>query len=198
MESLEGADAQAAPSEIVAQLQLRVSELEQSTAPSRASGESSFEGVLNWLVPSLLAAIASAVVCLAVFLPDDARTELAMKATASGRGGPVDATGLIDGDLQSTGAAIDEQVDPHVVIDLGGIEYFDEIVVVNRTDCCQDAALPIVAELSLDGVTYGELARRGRAYDKWTIERSSRARFLRFTALGRHALHLSEVQVIRE
>jgi hypothetical protein len=113
---------------------------------------------------------------------------------------PAEGQELVDGDT-GTSFAVHTQVEesPHVVIDLLDTYRIRRIKVHNRVDGWFDDSLPLVVELSLDGRTYSELARRESHFDgnpPWVIDANGEAgRFVRLRVARRSYLALSEVEV---
>ena len=88
------------------------------------------------------------------------------------------------------------EAEPWVVIDLGSIERVRLIEVDNRVDCCQDRAVPLVAEISTDRKTWKQMARRDTDFTSWTVEfPRTKARFVRLRAPRATMLHLANVIV---
>lgn len=92
-----------------------------------------------------------------------------------------------------------EQAEPYVDIDLGGIHGVDRVVVVNRYDCCYERARGLKMLLSLDGESFSAVAQRDprSIFRRWDISLSNaRARYVRLQIPGdRRILHLSDVRV---
>jgi hypothetical protein len=66
--------------------------------------------------------------------------------------------------------------------------------IVNRDDCCQTRALPLVIEASVDHAQWRELARTGREFDVWrTSFQPFSARWVRLRVLRPSAFHLKNV-----
>jgi hypothetical protein len=88
------------------------------------------------------------------------------------------------------------EAEPWVTIDLGAVERFHQIEVENRKDCCQDRAVPLVAEVSTDRKSWRQVARRDTDFSTWTAKfpRTS-ARYVRLRAPRTTMLHLANVVV---
>jgi hypothetical protein len=107
---------------------------------------------------------------------------------------------LVDGETgASFGVKTREEDNPNVVIDLEGIYWIGTIKVHNRVEGWFDDCLPLVVELSRDGNTWEEIARRDRHFDAnppWVVDVGGRgARFVRLRVARRSYLALSEVEV---
>jgi len=88
------------------------------------------------------------------------------------------------------------EAEPWVVIDLGAVQRFHRIEVENRKDCCQDRAVPLVAEVSTDRKSWRQVARRDSDFSTWNAKfpRTS-ARYVRLRAPRTTYLHLDSVAV---
>lgn len=87
-------------------------------------------------------------------------------------------------------------VEPWVEIDLGAVERVRLIEVGNRPDCCQDRAVPLVAELSTDRKSWRQVARRDTDFSTWTAKfPRTAARYVRLRAPRTTMLHLENVVV---
>ena len=86
---------------------------------------------------------------------------------------------------------------PWVELDLGAPRSIARVIVTNRLDCCEDRAVPLTIETSLDQQTFREIARRDRVFAKWiaTVEPVP-ARYVRIRAARRTMLHFSSVRVL--
>jgi F5/8 type C domain-containing protein len=89
-----------------------------------------------------------------------------------------------------------EQDEPWVEIDLGGQRRVSGFWVENRRDCCQDRALPLVFETSVDRVSWVPALRRRGMFVVWagwipTVT----ARYVRLRSERRTSLHLRRVAV---
>lgn len=91
-----------------------------------------------------------------------------------------------------------EDASPWLIIDLEQAETVSAVRVRNRTDCCSSLALPLVLELSSDGQTWREVARRERKFRNWVPGFApTTARWVRLRVDRRSALHLEQVSVYR-
>lgn len=91
-----------------------------------------------------------------------------------------------------------EEENAWVSIDLGEPRVFTAIRVVNRRDCCWERALPLIVEVSDDGKTWREIARRTEEFRSWLAKLSPvRARWVRLRTPQRTTLHLAEVRILR-
>ena len=59
---------------------------------------------------------------------------------------------------------------PWVEFDLGGTKPIHRIDVVNRPDCCQERAVPLIVEVSDDRIHWKEIARNTTAFSTWTAK----------------------------
>jgi len=89
-----------------------------------------------------------------------------------------------------------EENSPWVEFDLGAAKKIHEIEVKNRVDCCQDRAVPMVAEISSDRVHWREVGRRDAEFSTWTLTFApTPARYVRLRVSRRTMLHLNDVKV---
>jgi hypothetical protein len=71
------------------------------------------------------------------------------------------------------------------------------IEVENRGSCCQERAVPLIVELSTDGNTWQEVARRKKKFQGWeTRFRPQSARFVRLRVPRKTVFHLRRVRVL--
>jgi hypothetical protein len=116
------------------------------------------------------------------------------------RHNPPDGHELVDGDVgASYGLHTNMEDSPNVVIDLEGDYWLQTVKVHNRVDGWFDECLPLVLEVSKDGKTYDEVARRDTHFDAnppWVINVGGRpARYVRIRVAKHSYLALSEVEV---
>ena len=103
---------------------------------------------------------------------------------------------LVDGDPTNLGFHTIEAPNQNVTIDLGRVQRIGRVVVYNRSDCCQERAVPLKIEVSKDGGQFRQVAERKEQFDKWKANfPSTDARYVRLTHLSSAAFHLSEVEV---
>jgi hypothetical protein len=97
-----------------------------------------------------------------------------------------------EGAFFSTG----EDSNPWWSLDLRAPTRIGGATVVNRSDCCPDRAIPLALELSTDGQTWREVARRTEPFRTWSPSfAATNARFVRLRALRRTYLHLKDVRI---
>jgi hypothetical protein len=91
-----------------------------------------------------------------------------------------------------------DQEKPWVEIDLGEPVTFSEVVVHNRSDCCQERASPLMIEAGRDAEHLVQIARREEPFDVWHARfKSQTSRYLRLTVPRRSILHLERIEVRR-
>ena len=89
-----------------------------------------------------------------------------------------------------------EEQSPWVEVDLGAIKSFSRVIVRNRQDCCMERAVPLALEVSSDGATFSEVARRQDTFSEWDVKfHPVQARYVRARALRRTVLHLEGFSV---
>lgn len=113
-----------------------------------------------------------------------------------------DAEGLVDG---ITGGLLPgfhtqpRENNPWVLVDLKQTYRISSIRIYNRGDTAFDDCLPLAVQLSEDGVTFQELARRTTHFDQsppWILDaKGRRARYVRLQSMGIGYIALSEVEV---
>ena len=103
---------------------------------------------------------------------------------------------LVDGNHATLGFHTLSGPNQFVVIDLGSNKKFDKVVVYNRTECCNERAVPARLEVSDDGVNYTKLEDRKEIFDVWTASmlRAS-GRYVRLRLLESNYFHLNEVEI---
>jgi hypothetical protein len=122
-------------------------------------------------------------------------------ATASSqRPGTPAATGVNNGVIESAyGVHTNNESNPWVQIDLGASMAIHQVRVYNRGDGWQNEIMPVVLELSDDGKTWSEVARRETLYtrdDPWIAKLTgARARYVRVAMPRPGYIALSEVEV---
>ena len=90
----------------------------------------------------------------------------------------------------------DHQSSPWVEFDLGEPKTFRRIEVSNRTDCCSERAVPLVAEVSNDRVKWTEVARQDAEFSSWTAKlKSTKARYVRLRVPRDTVFHLKAVAI---
>lgn len=89
-----------------------------------------------------------------------------------------------------------EEDNPWVEIDLGSAKKFARVEVENRSDCCEDRAVPLVIETSNDANEWKEIARTSEPFDEWdaTFE-PVKARYVRARVEKKTYMHLDRVGV---
>ncbi|MDX2011472.1 MAG: discoidin domain-containing protein [Myxococcaceae bacterium] len=87
---------------------------------------------------------------------------------------------------------------PWYQIDLGEPTDFSRLTVVNRSDMLPERAVPLVVQVSDDGVTFRDVARREAVFDTWRADLGQqRARFVRLFVDKAVIFHLDAVRVHR-
>jgi hypothetical protein len=83
---------------------------------------------------------------------------------------------------------------PWVEFDLGASKTFHRLEVTNRTDCCGERTVPLVAEISDDRATWEEIGRRDTEFTTWVLTFSpKKARYLRLRIPRSSTFHLKDV-----
>jgi hypothetical protein len=90
-----------------------------------------------------------------------------------------------------------EESNPWLEIDLGKSLEFSGTEVVNRKDCCEERAVPLIVEASDNHAAFRELSRREDAFETWRAHFAPvHARWLRIRAPRTTYLHLRAVRVL--
>lgn len=85
---------------------------------------------------------------------------------------------------------------PWVSFDLDRVVDVRAVTVVNRGDCCDDRAVPMVAEVSEDNFTWREVGRRAETFKRWELRfEPVAARWVRLRATQTTHLHLESVAI---
>jgi hypothetical protein len=83
-----------------------------------------------------------------------------------------------------------------VAYDLGGVRSVHSLLVQNRRDAHQDRAVPLVASVSVDGVTFREVARQSYWFELWKADFAPvEARYFRLSVARVSILHLERVEL---
>jgi hypothetical protein len=136
---------------------------------------------------ALLVAVAAlgGLVCWATFAPNIAlHKPVTVSSRHPGSIAPVDNSGLVNGEFESTYGVHTAPAPSWVMVDLTKIEKLSEIRIFNRSDTLFDAGLPFTLELSRDGVTFTSAERRTLPFSvtsPWVYKAPSgtRARYVR-------------------
>jgi hypothetical protein len=116
--------------------------------------------------------------------------------SSSWQAGTYPPEGLVDGDTTRIGCHTNTERFPWALIDLGRSRTIHRVVVTNRLDGLPERAVPLLVEVSADGKTFSEFARKSDVFTSWTATHSAvKGRFVRLTAMNDTVLHLNEVEV---
>jgi len=89
-----------------------------------------------------------------------------------------------------------EEDNPWVEFDLGGTKKIHRIDVKNRSHCCQERALPLVAEISADRAHWKEVGRQTTEFSTWTVKLPpTPAAYVRLRVPRVTYLHLIDVTI---
>jgi hypothetical protein len=103
---------------------------------------------------------------------------------------------LVDGDRDNLGFHTESDGQQWVVIDLGSVRKFDKVVVYNRSDCCQERAVPLKLEVSKDNENFKFLREQKDVFDKWTAkDLRAEGRYVRLLNTPPNHFHLAEVEI---
>lgn len=106
------------------------------------------------------------------------------------------ADAVVDGDIKKLAFETRNQNQPWIMLDLGAPKNIHEVWVHNRRDCCRDAAVPLVIDVSLDNKVFQQVAKRDKPFKTWAASFPLiQARYVRLKTLKTSTLHLNEVEV---
>jgi hypothetical protein len=89
-----------------------------------------------------------------------------------------------------------EELNPWFEVDLGRPKSVRRLYVQNRADCCQERAVPLLAEVSADRSSWQQVARRDAPFALWEPTFPPvQARYVRLRVPRFTALHLEQVKV---
>lgn len=85
---------------------------------------------------------------------------------------------------------------PFVSFDLARIVDVRAVTVVNRGDCCDERALPMVIEVSEDNASWRQVAQRTESFRRWEARFArTTARWVRLRSTQRTHMHLESVAI---
>jgi hypothetical protein len=153
----------------------------------------------RWAAVALVLAWALLTVARAKLLPRDIALGKPVHPSSQ-KAPPPDGQTIVDGSTgTSVGVHTNVEDNPNVVIDLEAPYWLSTIKVYNRMDGWFDDCLPLVVEVSLDGKTYDEVARRETHFGTsppWIVDAGGRpGRYVRLRVARKSYLALSEVEV---
>ena len=80
--------------------------------------------------------------------------------------------------------------------DLGSVKPVHQVEVTNRSDCCQERAIPLIVEVSVDEKQWIQGARRDTDFSFWKASfPKQKARSVRLRVPKMSALHFDDVAV---
>ena len=89
-----------------------------------------------------------------------------------------------------------EDATPWLEIDLRAPTAFSSLTIKNRSDCCDDRAVPLVVEVSNDQQNWTEVARKKAVFSVWRPKFATQhARYVRVRVARKSWLHLEKVAV---
>lgn len=110
--------------------------------------------------------------------PVERNLALSAKASSSSQAFGTTAHGAVDGLRHGQlGFHSNQEQGPWLMVDLGAATALGHIEVYGRGDCCYDQSLPLVLDVSADGVRFVEVARRQSPFgqvDPWRVEGEGR------------------------
>jgi len=108
-----------------------------------------------------------------------------------------DPRGLVDGNRNELGFHTISAANQTATIDLGSPQHISRVAVYNRTECCQDRAVPLRIDISEDGKSYRTIVTRNEPFQvSFTSDfPKAKARYVRLTNLKATYFHLNEVEV---
>ncbi|HEX3597694.1 MAG TPA: discoidin domain-containing protein [Polyangiaceae bacterium] len=109
----------------------------------------------------------------------------------------VDPARVVDGDRSNLGFHSAQKANATLTIDLGAVKSVHHIDIYNRSDCCQERAVPLEAEVSVDGSKYRSMAQMKYPFEFWSapLPGGTKARYVRLVHTSALYFHLAEVEV---
>jgi hypothetical protein len=150
--------------------------------------------VLAWVVLVALAVLGSY-----LFAPKNIARGVPVQVS-SRYPGSADPAGVTNGDLEVTfGAHTSVESSPWIAIDLGSVRVVRQVRVTGRGDGLEQESVPLVLEISEDGIAYVEVERRTVPISRsvsWTSTFGRRnARFVRVRRPSHGYVALTEIEV---
>jgi hypothetical protein len=103
---------------------------------------------------------------------------------------------LVDGDFDNLGFHTESAGQQWVVIDLGSVRKFDEVVVYNRADGFQERAVPLRLEVSSDNKNFTLLREQRETFYTWSAKGlRAEGRYVRLLNTPPNFFHLAEVEI---
>jgi hypothetical protein len=91
-----------------------------------------------------------------------------------------------------------DERNPWIEFDLGGVQRISAVRVDNRKDCCSERSAPMVVEVSSDEHAWRPVARRDTVFNSWLATFApTGARWVRLRLDKQAPLHLTGVRILR-
>lgn len=108
----------------------------------------------------------------------------------------VDPRQVVDGKRRNLGFHSEDAGRAVVTVDLGMVRRIRRVDVFNRSDCCQERAVPLELKVSKDGRSFRTLLVRIDSFSLWKAEfPATEARYVRLAQDQAAAFHLAEIEV---
>lgn len=102
---------------------------------------------------------------------------------------------VVNGDHSNLGFHTNCEGPQFVIVNLGAVKKFDQVVVYNRPEY-QERAVPLHLEVSSDHQSYKLLATKKEVFDKWTASGlAAEGRYVRLRNTPPNCFHLAEIEV---
>lgn len=89
-----------------------------------------------------------------------------------------------------------EEENPWLQFDLGALHSVSRVELTNRSDCCNERAVPLSVEVSTDGNNFVSVARRDAGFVTWDARFPAvKARWVRLRVLKKTYFHLNGVRI---
>jgi hypothetical protein len=99
-----------------------------------------------------------------------------------------------DAGCQSVLFHTEPESNPWVEFDMGAPKTFKRLEVTNRSDCCSERAIPLIAEISTDRTSWKEIGRKDTEFSTWTLKFPPKtARYLKLRIPRHSTFHLKDV-----
>lgn len=165
---------------------------------ARSKTQLKYERLLRQIGSFVLGGVILAAIVMRISAPKDLALDKPVQATPAGY--ETSAEGAVDGVKNGRfGYHSQEAEQPFLTVDLQKVYALSKITVFGRGECCFDQSIPLVVEVSADGVSFHKVEERTTAFSEsepWTmVLPGTPARLVRLRVERKGVLVLSEVEV---
>jgi len=151
--------------------------------------------VFGMLVVLLVLIFGASYALANVLAPPDLASKAKWHASSNYAGCDFQA-GTCDGNPTEIFFHTQEEQDPSIEYDLGAVRRIRRVDISNRADCCQERAVPLIVEVSLDRKRWQEVSRRVETFRSVKLTfAETEARYVRLRANERTWLHFEKVAI---